>query len=216
MENIEIQKVGLSHDMFMKVSFLERLPNNDERKHPGVSCSAPVHIDLTSAFKLFTAHLALLCEQITEAEFIESIPAEYDSTVGYSESSEMGEAVTKALALKAKKLKAKAGGLNGSEEKDVLPTDRFILDDVEFKFQSGIEAIKLSGQMRLSTMEYIGMGPTPWIKINGEYKFKEDLFQLAELLKYEVKEYIVNHKYAPPADPELPFGDGPLIDEEQY
>ncbi len=214
-ENIEIQKVSLTHDIFMKVSYIEKLPNSDERKHPGVSCSAPVHKDLTAAFKLFTPHLAFICEQINEIEFIDSIPEEYDSTVGYSESSDMGEMVVKALASKSKKLKKKTAGLNGTDEKEVLPTDKFTIGDIEFKFTAGQDAVRLSGNMQLSTLEYLNI-QAPWVTINGDYKFKDDLFQLVELLKYETKEYIVNHKYAPPVDPELPFGDGEAIADEQY
>lgn len=233
METINISKVALQHGMFLKLSYTEPLPGNDERKHSSVSCSAPVHEDLAKAFKDFTPHLALICEQISNEEFIDMIPDEYDPT--QSTIVELGEMVPAIKASKAKKGKGKglAGVLNEAssfkmtsigpdgQEHDISSIlgsaatakdepkliDKFALSDVEFKFHSGIESIKLTGQMQLSTLEWIGMGPTPWIKINGLYPHISDLFQLGELLKYEVQEYIINHKYAPPVDPELPFGE---------
>jgi len=217
-DSINISKVSLQHGMFLKVSFTEPLPNNDERKHPNVSCSAPVHEDMAKAFNDFIPHLALICEQISNEEFIGMIPEEYDATVPTVV--EMGEMVP---AIKASRTKKKAKGdmsisIKGPDgvEKDVsglfydLPNindpkliDKFNLSDVEFKFQSGIESIKLTGHMKLSTDEWIGIG-APWVKINGTYPHISDLFQLGELLKYETGEYIINHKYAPPVDPELP------------
>lgn len=223
METITISKVSIQHGMFLKVSFTEPLPNNDERKHPNVSCSAPVHEDLAKAFKDFTPHLALICEQISNEQFIDMIPDEYDPT--QSTIVELGEMVPAIKASKAKKGKGKGLTVSASGSDDNVVDishlfentaaakdepkliDKFALSDVEFKFHSGIESIKLTGQMQLSTLEWIGMGPTPWIKINGLYPHISDLFQLGELLKYEVQEYIINHKYAPPIDPELPFGE---------
>lgn len=219
-DSINISKVALQHGMFLKVSFTEPLPNNDERKHPNVSCSAPVHEDMVKAFNSFTPHLALICEQISNEEFIDMIPEEYDATA--PNIVEMGEVVP---AIKATRSKKKDKGMtitmSGPDgiEKDVSGLfddrpaandpkliDKFNLTEVEFKFQSGIESIKLTGQMKLSTDEWIGLGG-PWIKINGLYPYVSDLFQLGELLKYETQEYIINHKYAPPVDPELPFGE---------
>lgn len=214
-KSITINKIALAHDMFMKASYTELLPGNDERRHTGVSCSAPVHEDLVKSFKLLTPHLALICEQITTEEFIESIPSDYDSTVGYSEDSEIGELIIKSLESKAKKVKKKTAGLNGVDEVETLATDKFTLEDVEFKHIAGVDAIKLSGKMQLSTLENLSISG-PWVKFNDQYKFSEDLFQIAELLKMEAREYIVNHKYAPAPDPELPFPDGTPIEEEQY
>lgn len=216
-KSITINKIALAHDMFMKASYTELLPGNDERRHTGVACSAPVHEDLVKAFKLLTPHLALICEQITKEQFIESIPEDYSAPIGYDEESELGELIVKSLESKAKKIKKKTAGLNGTDEKEVLPTDKFTLEDVELKFIGGVDAIKLSGKMQLSTLENLSISG-PWVKFNDEYKFAEDMFQIAELLKMEVKEYIINHKYAPPAQPELEFGDGPEtdIDNQQY
>ncbi len=126
----------------------------------------------------------------------------------------MGEQVTKALLAKSKKHKRKTAGLNGLDEKGVLPTDKFSLSDIEFKYTAGQEAVKLSGDMQLSTLEFIKLS-SPWVGINGDYKFKDVLFMLAELMKYEVKCYVVDHKYAPPRDPELDFPDGPQTGDEE-
>lgn len=210
-DSINISKVALQHGMFLKVSFTEPLPNNDERRHPNVSCSAPVHEDMVKAFNSFTPHLALICEQISNEEFIDMIPEEYDATA--PSIVELGELVP---AIKATRSKKKDKGdqatlagmimdkINGNPDPKLV--DKFSLSDVEFKFNSGIESIKLIGQMKLSTDEWIGLAG-PWIKINGEYDHTSDLFQLGELLKYETQQYIINHKYAPPVDPELPFGE---------
>lgn len=218
MENqINISKVALQHGMFLKVSFTEPLPNDDQRKHPNVSCAAPVHQDLTKSFNDFTPHLALICEQISNEEFIESMPEEYDATA--PSIVEMGELVPAIKATRSKKKDAQLSvipDVNATAKSEPKLIDKFSLSDVEFKFQNGIESIKLTGQMQLSTMEWIGLGPSPWIKINGEYPYLSDLFQLGEVLKYETQEYIINHKYAPVTDPELPFGDGVGIEEEQY
>jgi hypothetical protein len=228
---ITVTKVQLSGGMFLKASFKELLPNNDERVHSGVSCSAPVHVDLAKAFNMFTPHLALICEEITNEEFIESIPNEYDGT--QPDIVEMGEIVPAVKATRAKKGK-KADmsitliGPDGQESdvsslfnddahapKQKLPVDKFDLAEVAFNFTNGIESISLSGSKELSTGAWMGI-KSPAVKLNGTYAYVEDLAQLGELLKYEVAEYIINHKYAPAIDPELPFGDGVAIDEEQY
>lgn len=212
-DSINISKVALQHGMFLKVSFTEPLPNNDERRHPNVSCSAPVHEDMVKAFNSFTPHLALICEQISNEEFIDMIPEEYDATA--PNIVEMGEVVPAIKATRSKK-KDKIEPLillpGADISIDPKLIDKFNLTEVEFKYQSGIESIKLTGQMKLSTDEWIGLGG-PWIKINGLYSYVSDLFQLGELLKYETQEYIINHKYAPPVDPELPFGE---TDRESY
>jgi hypothetical protein len=214
-DSINISKVALQHGMFLKVSYTEPLPNNDERKYPNVSCAAPVHEDLAKAFNDFIPHLALICEQITNEDFIEMIPEEYDATAPtIAEFSEVVPAI-KATRSKKKdkglKVSTEFGDISHLFEDRVNPNDpkliyKFQLSDVEFKFQSGIESIKLTGQMRLSTYQWIGIG-APWVKINDTYPHVSDLFQLGELLKYETGEYIINHKYAPPVDPELPFGE---------
>lgn len=234
---IRINKVQLTAGMFLKVSFKELLPNNDERLHTGVSCSAPVHKDLADAFKQFTPHLALICEEITNEDFIEAIPEEYDGT--QPTVVEMGEEVPAIKATRAKKgkkgsivegaidFKVSAEMESGEvvdishlfeekdEPKEKLPIDKFDLSEVSFNFTNGIESISLAGSKELSTGAWMGI-KAPAVKLNGDYKYVEDLAQLGELLKYEASEYIINHKYAPAVDPELPFPDGKGIEEEQY
>lgn len=226
---ITVTSVKLTNGMFLKASFKELLPSNDERVHSGVSCSAPVHADLAKAFKQFTPHLALICEEITNEEFIESIPNEYDATQPHIV--EMGEVVTAVKASRGKKGKKQTVTITSigsdGEKHDIsdlfgeahpqqkLPIDKFDLSEVSFSFTNGIESISLSGSKELSTDAWMGI-KAPAVKLNGVYAYVEDLAQLGELLKYEVGEYIINHKYAPPVDPELPFPDGASIEEEQY
>jgi hypothetical protein len=212
-KDIVITKVAINGGMFLKVSYKELLPDSDERSHPNVSCSAPVHIDLATAFANFKPHLALIGEEITNNQFIDSIPEDLRSEDMVME---MGELVPAIKAARSKKGAPKIPNLNGAEEKAEDIMERFSLSVVEFKQNNGIESIVLTGEKRLSTYKWIGLGPTPPVKENdSEYKFISDLLQLGEILKYEVKEYILNHKYAPPADPELPFGDGPVIGNEE-
>lgn len=227
---ITVTNVKLTNGLFLKVSFKELLPNNDERVHSGVSCSAPVHEDLAKAFKQFTPHLALICEEISNEDFIDAIPSEYDATQpNIVELGEVVPAIKAALNKKAKKagMKVVAIGSNGQENdisglfgddtpaKKKLPIDKFDLSEVSFSFTNGIESISLSGSKELSTGAWMGI-KAPAVKLNGAYAYVEDLAQLGELIKYEVGEYIINHKYAPPVDPELPFPDGQGIEEEQY
>lgn len=227
---ITVTSVKLTAGMFLKASFKELLPSNDERVHSGVSCSAPVHADLAKAFKQFTPHLALICEEITNEEFIESIPNEYDATEPHI--LEMGEVVPAIKAARFKKgkknevvltegpdgiLRNQLGSdtdlFNIAQQK--LPIDKFDLSEVSFSFTNGIESISLTGSKELSTGAWMGI-KSPAVKLNGVYAYVEDLAQLGELLKYEVGEYIINHKYAPPVDRELPFPDGAGIEDEQY
>jgi len=213
MESIKTKKVTLNGGMFLKVSFTEILPDMDEREHPNVSCTAPVHIDLAKAFQAFVPHLALIGEEISAEEFIDQMPGEYDAT--QPTIAEFGEVVPAIKAKKNAKAKGKQLEVITFEKPINLLTDMFILNTVEFKQVNGIAGVILTGQRRLSTGDYIGLGPTPIIKENNpHYKFLSQLFEDAELLKYEVGEYIINHKYAPPADPELPFGDGPADGED--
>jgi hypothetical protein len=225
---ITVTNVKLTNGLFLKASFKELLPNNDERVHSGVSCSAPVHADLAKAFKQFTPHLALICEEMTNEEFIDAIPNEYNAT--RPDIVEMGEIVPAVKATRAKKGKKGmtvtmtgpdgqesdiSGLFNEASPKQKMPIDKFDLSEVSFSFTNGIESISLSGSKELSTGAWMGI-KAPAVKLNGVYAYVEDLAQLGELLKYEVGEYIINHKYAPAQDPELPFPDGVGIEEEQY
>lgn len=213
-KNINITKVAISGGMFLKVSYKELLPDSDERSHPNVSCTAPVHEDLARAFLNFKPHLALICEEITNNQFIDSIPEDDRSEEMIME---MGELVSAIKAARGRKGAPVIPNLNGAEQPDENIMDRFDVSVVEFKTTNGVESIILTGQKELSTSKWMGLGPAPGIKENDvEYKFTSDLLQLGELLKHEVKLYILEHKYAPPIDPELPFGDGLEIEEEQY
>lgn len=218
-KQIVINKVSLSGGIFPKVGYDELLPNNDKRSHPPVSCTSPAHRDLVNAFSIFTAHLALICEEITNEQFIDSLPEDYDATEAYPEKMEMGELIPAIKAARGSKMKVTTTNSSGKEvdltsllspdeNTEPSPMDRFVITQVEFKRKGGKEIIVLTGQKQLSTKEWMGLGPTPDIKDSGEYKFTGDLFQCGELLKYELAEYIINNKYAPPVDPELPFGDG--------
>lgn len=237
-QQITITKISLNGGMFPVVSYKEHLPGNDERVHSSVKCTAPAHVDLIKAFKDFTLPLALICEQITNEQYIDALPNEYDPA--QPDEIELGEIVPAIKATKNKK--AKKDGLNvtmigkygaeknisslfGSAPVEDKLEDKFDISCVEFKYQSGIETIALSGSKELSTKKWMGLS-APAVKMDDpDYAYTEDLFQAGELLKYEIGEYIVNHKYAPPVDPELPFGDGlaegedSLFDntkEEQY
>lgn len=213
-KQINVTKVAVSGGLFLKVWYKEMLPDNDERSHPGVVCSAPVHADLAKAFNDFKSHLALICEEISNNQFIESIPEDFRSEEMVLE---MGELVPAIKAVRGRKGSPVILNLNGAEETEENIMDRFDMSMVEFKLTNGIESIVLTGQKRLSTYKWMGLGPAPAIKENDvEYKFTSDLLQLGELLKHEVMLYILEHKYAPPVDPELPFGDGTPIEEEQY
>ena len=214
-KTISITKVQLTNGLFLKTWYKELLPDNDERSHPGVACTAPVHVDLTNAFANFKPHLAFICEEITNNEFIDCIPEDDRSEEMVIE---LGELVP---AIKATRSKKKAApvipNLNGAEEDAEDIMERFDLSMIEFKMHNGIESIILTGEKRLSNYKWIGIGPTyPVKESDTDYKFISDLLQLGEILKHEVKLYILEHKYAPPVDPELPFGDGEAIEEEQY
>jgi hypothetical protein len=212
-KQINVTKVSVSQGMFLKVSYKELLPDSDERSHPNVSCSAPVHVDLATAFVNIKPHLALICEEITQNEFIEAIPEDQRSEDMVVE---MGELVNAVKATRGRKQLPLIPDLNATDEEENI-MDNFILNSVEFKTVAGIHGIVLTGEKRLSTGKWMGLGPSPLIKENDpEYKFISDLLQLGEILKYEVRLYINEHKYAPAPDPELPFGDGAVIEEEQY
>lgn len=233
---ITITKVAIINGLFPRVSYTEHLPDNDERKHPNVTCTSPAHKDLINVFAAFKPHLALICEEITVEQFIEAIPNEYDATQPHI--IEMGEMVPAIKAVRGRKKKDKDTtismiGADGTEkditglfdnlEESAQPKrvktlmDHFQISTVEFKSTNGIGSMVLNGERELSNLKWIGCGPTYAIKDNDpEYKHISDLFQLGELLRYEMSQYIINHKYAPPIDPELPFGDGVGIEEEQY
>lgn len=233
-KQITISKITVNAGMFLTCSYKELLPNNDERTHGGVKCTAPVHEDLVTAFNAFLPHLALICEEITPEQFIDSLPNEYDATQPHI--MEMGEvvpAIKAAIAKRAKKAKKGDASvtmigpdgvehdaswlMSGDEPEKKVKTiwDRFTMHTVEFKVANGIESIILNGEKELSTLEWLGLGPTPPKKENDvKYRFISDLFQAGELLKYEVGLYILEHKYAPAKDLELPFGENGGDDEE--
>ncbi len=212
-KEIVITKVAITGGMFLKVSYKELLPDSDERSHPGVSCSAPVHIDLATAFANFKPHLAYIGEEITNNQFIDCIPEDNRSEDMVME---LGELVPAIKAARSRKKQTVIPDLNGSEEKPEDIMERFSLSVVEFKQSNGLESIVLTGEKRLSNYKWIGLGPLYPIKENdSDYKFISDLLQLAEILKYEVKLYLLENKYAPAKDPELPFPDGPQTGEEE-
>jgi len=201
---INLTKISLSHGMFPVVSYKELLPGNDERVHSNVRCTSPAHNDLIKAFADFILPLALICEEITNEQYISALPNEYDATA--PSEIEMGEIIHAIKASKSKKGKQLA--IVPEIESAESLTDRFHINTVEFKTTNGIEKIVLTGEKKLSTNKWMGLGPTPSISINeDEYLYVSDLFAAGELLKHELGEYIINHKYAPPVDPELPFGE---------
>lgn len=205
-KKISIKKVSISNGMFLKVSYTEQLPDNDERSYPNVSCSAPVHSDMVAAFKQFIPHLALICEDCTNEEFISVIPEEYDGT--QATEMELGEMIPAVKASKSSR--AKKAQLSIVPEPETKWLDSFDITSVEFRYTNSIPGIVLTGIKKLSTGKWLGIGPTPLIKENdSDYKHLSLLFEDAELLKYEVGLYIVDRKYAPPVDPELDFPDGP-------
>lgn len=234
MQELTITKISLSGGMFPVVSYEENLPNFDKRTHKSVDCKAPAHPDLVKAFYRFVPHLALISERITNEQFVDAIENEDDATAPSGDLSglfnipgvtvtamkregdaivEMSELVPAIKASRGKKKKAKA--VANVPVRKVLGD--FDLISVDFPSKNGIQSIVLNGQSLLSTGKWMGLGPTPPVKENDEdYKYTSDLFQLGELVKYEMTEYIVNHKYAPATDPELPFGNGPEIKEEQF
>lgn len=212
-KQINVTKVTISQGMFLKVSYKELLPDSDERSHPNVSCSAPVHEDLAKAFVNIKPHLALICEEIDTNEFISAIPEDQRSEDMVVE---MGELVNAVKATRGRKQLPLIPNPNATDEDDNI-MNNFILNTVEFKNISGVNGIVLTGEKRLSTGKWMGLGPSPVIKENDpEYKFLSDLLQLGEILKYEVGLYILENKYAPAPDPELPFPDGVGIEAEQY
>lgn len=78
--NIIINKATLVGGLFLKVSYEELLPGNIRRNHPNMTASNPIHPDMIAAFKNLTPHLALICEEITENDFIDALPNEVDAT----------------------------------------------------------------------------------------------------------------------------------------
>lgn len=201
---INLTKISLAHGMFPVVSYKELLPGNDERVHSNVKCTSPAHNDLIKAFDDFILPLALICEEITNEQYISALPNEYDATAPLE--IEMGEIIPAIKASKSKKNKQLA--IVPEIESAESLTDRFHISTVEFKTTNGIERIVLTGEKKLSTDKWMGLGPTPSISINeDEYLYVCDLFASGELLKHELGEYIINHKYAPPVDPEFPFGE---------
>lgn len=211
-KQITITKISLNAGMFPVVSYKEHLPGNDERLHNGVKCTAAAHDDLVKAFRDFTLDLALICEEISNEEYISALPAEYDAT--QPDVMELGEIVP---AIKAKNnKKAKQLSIVPQPEDEDKIVDKFDIGTVEFKYKNGIESIALTGQKQLSTFKWMGLS-APDIKINeNEYPYTSNLFEAGELLKHEMSLYILEHKYAPAKDPEFDFPDGPPVEEEQY
>lgn len=215
-KQISITKVSIIDGMFLKLSYKEHLPDNDERSHPNVTCSSPVHADLLKAFADFKPHLALISEEISNNDFISSIPEDSRSEDMVVE---LGELVPAIKATRSRKGQQVIPNINATEEAEEDIMDRFRISTVEFKVTSGVQSIILYGEKRLSTYKWMGLGATPPIREDdSEYKFNSDLLQLAEVLKYEVSLYMLEHKYAPPAQKDMfeEFGDGAVIEPEQY
>lgn len=208
MANITISKATLSAGLFLKVSYEEHLPGNSTRNHPNMTSTDPVHEDLQRLFSQLPAHMALICEEITNEDYIMSLPEDDETRQDYIV--EMGESVP---AIAAKKLRGRQSKLipdPNDENKPVLAVSKFRTDTITIKGHGGTyDEVILLGNRILSTGKSKTVG-TPSIKLtDDEYHYHADLQMIVEAIKYEINEFLYNGKKAPINDPqgEL-FGDG--------
>jgi hypothetical protein len=220
--NIIINKATLVGGLFLKVSYEELLPGNIRRNHPNMTASNPIHPDMIAAFAALTPHMALICEEITENEFIDALPEEYDATEPSAETFEVefGEEVKAANARgkkKAKEIKLKEGvkgaykpgdilndeNLLGEPNPEVKAIDHFVCTYISFTGYVGSENISLAGTKTLSTKKQMSIG-TPSIKLEpNEYKYYDMLSQDGEMLKYEIIQFLLHGKQAVVEEPDL-------------
>jgi len=206
MSTITISKATLTHGLFLKVSYEEHLPGNSTRNHPNMTSTDPVHDDLINIFKQLPAHMALICEEITNEDFIDSLPEDNETRQDYV--AEFGETVP---AISAKKVRGKQASIVPDINKTatvVKAVDKFNTHTISIKGGLGIDQVSLDGTRELTTLKIKGVS-SPTIKlIQEEYRYAEDLTLLVEALKYEINEFLFNGKKAPEAQQELAFGDG--------
>lgn len=206
MANITISKASLSAGLFLKVSYEEHLPGNSTRNHPNMTSTDPVHEDLQKLFLQLPAHMALICEEITNEDYIMSLPEDDETRQEYIV--EMGESVP---AIAAKKLRGKQTRIvpdPNAVDKPELAVDKFKTDSITIKSHGGsFDEVALSGVRVLTTGKTKTVG-SPMTKLtDDEYKYHGDLQMIVEAIKYEINEFLYNGKKAPERQGDL-FGDG--------
>lgn len=191
MSNISIKKAKLHDNLFLLVEFDEHLVNNVTNKIKRES-TAPVHQDLVRAFKLLDPHLAFICYEITQDEFIKAIEPNKEAAVIVS-------------LVDPKSKKSRKLNLFNEEEKEPNPEDAFKVTGFSIGGSGDSEGVTLIGRRELPNgkIKNIISPFTKWL--DDKYSHGSELAQVIEECKYEIKEFIVNGKQAPDRQQEIDF-----------
>lgn len=177
---ITIKQAQLKGNLFIEVTYDEKLPNNITNTIKRNS-TAPVHPDLIKAFEELDVHLAVICEEVeikSEKKFeeIKEGLKEYRETLNED--------------LFGEKILEKCASFHSNFYK--------ILGS------GGNEGCIIAGNKKLSNGSHVGL-TTPFTKYEDDYKYGSELAEAVASLDYEIQQFILHGKQAPDAQQSLEF-----------